>query len=110
MKKHFYSHIIEIETLHTSLEVLELKPHEKEELHYLIESNVHHIVLDTMLTELSEKDKKEFLSHVISENHKEIWKILEGKVPNAERKIKEAVEELKKEMNEDIKEAHKKKK
>lgn len=106
MKKHFYSHLIEIDTVYTSLDTLDLTQQEKHELVTIVETSVHHIVLDTVLSELSETDKKKFLAHVATENHTDVWELLKEKVHQVEDKIKQAVEELKANLHEDIKEAH----
>ena len=41
--------------------LLDITPEERKHLIALAESNIHHAVLDTVLTELPEEDKKEFL-------------------------------------------------
>ena len=111
MKKHshFYHHVVIIDSIHVGLDSLELEPHEKEELLMLAENNMHHAILDAMLSELEEGDKKVFLALVLSNNHNEIWKLLSFKVKNAEEKIKRVATELIKKFHEDIAEAHKKK-
>lgn len=107
--KHFYHHIVVIDSIHVGLDSLELEPHEKEELLMLADNNIHHAVLDAMLSELEEGDKKVFLALVLNDNHNEIWKLLSFKVKNAEEKIKEVATDLIMKFHEDIKEAHKKK-
>lgn len=78
---------------------------EGERLHLiaLVESNLHHAVLDVVLSALSENDKKEFLLHLHLDNHNEIWKLLKEKPENIEEKIIKAAEDLKKELHHDIK-------
>lgn len=109
-KKHFYSHLIEVDSLHIELDSLELSIEEKHELTVLMDTTIHHTVMDTVLTELPEDGKKELLKHLLHENHDEIWKLLKQKVTEPEEKIKKAVHSLKKELHEDIKESKKKKK
>jgi hypothetical protein len=109
MKKHFYTHLIEIDSLHVALEALDLEEHEKKELIILAETTIHHIVIDTVLTELPEGDKKKFLKHLAEENHADIWNLLKSKGEQMESKIKRAIESIQKELHADIKEAHKKK-
>lgn len=106
---HFYHHIVIIDSIHIGLDSLNLSPAEKEELVMLAENNIHHAVLDAMLSELESGDKKVFLALVLSNNHNEIWKLLSFKVKGAEEKIKKVASDLIKKFHEDIQEAHKKK-
>jgi hypothetical protein len=103
MKRHFYSHIIKIDSLTEALDTLELSKDEKAHLLALAQSNIHHAVLDAILSELSPKDKIQFLKHVASEDHTEIWDLLNTRVEKIEDKIKAAAESLAKELHEDIK-------
>ncbi len=83
---------------------MDLTPKERIHLISLINSNIHHEVLDLILSELNDRDKKTFLMHVVSEDHDKIWEFLEGKVENIEEKIKKTAEDLKKELHKDIEE------
>jgi hypothetical protein len=107
MKKRFYSHLIDIESINLSLYLLDLNERQKQELMLIVESNIHHVVIDTVMSELSEEDKKKFLSHLAAEKHEEIWSLLEGKIKNIEEKIKQAVQVLKQELHKDIMEVKK---
>ncbi len=107
MKKHFYTHLVEIETIYTELEALPMHKHEKDELVEIVHSTIHHVVIDTVLSELPEEDKKTFLSHVHAENHDSIWGLLKEKIEKSEEKIKQAVEQLKKDFHQDIDEIKK---
>ncbi|CAN5236014.1 hypothetical protein BH09PAT2_BH09PAT2_01130 [soil metagenome] len=109
MKPHFYSHIIEIDSLHSSLDELGLEVPEKQELIIIVESSIHHVVMDVILTELDEPDKKKFLSHVVSNEHEKVWDLIGYKITDAENKIKKAVNNLKDKLHNDIKETKKKK-
>lgn len=111
MKKnnHFYHHIVVVDSIHVGLDSLDLDPHEKEELLMLAENNLHHAILDTILSELNEGDKKVFLALVLGNDHNEIWKMLSFKVHGAEEKIKETATKFLKKLHEDIDEAHKEK-
>lgn len=108
MTHHFYSHLIEVDGLFTELDTLDITTEEKQDLVTIVESSIHHVVIDTLLSELSEEDKKTFLSHVASNKHTEVWKLLTEKVDNVHEKIRTAVHGLKKEMHADIKETKKK--
>lgn len=108
MKPHFYSHIIEIDTLHNSLEDLGLEIQERRELIIIVESTIHHVVMDTVLSELSDNDKKIFLGHVVSQEHEKVWDLITNKIQDVENKIKKAVNGLKDKLHEDIKETKQK--
>ena len=107
MKHHFYSHLVEIDTIVTEMDVLDLNAEEKNELVRIVETTVHHVVLNTVLKELTEEDKKQFLAHLAENKHSELWKMLTEKVPDIHEKIKQSVHSVKKEMTDDIQETHK---
>ena len=104
-KKYFYTHIIDTSSLSLELGNIDLTSKERLHLISLIDSNIHHEVLDLVLSELSPSDRKTFLAHLASENHDKVWKFLRGKVDNIEEKIKKTAEDLKKELHKDIKES-----
>ena len=104
-KKYFYTHIVDISTLSLELGDMDLSPSERIHLLSLIDSNIHHAVLDLVLSELAPMDKKTFLTHLASENHIKVWKFLNEKIKNIEEKIKKTAEDLKKELHKDIREA-----
>jgi hypothetical protein len=107
-KKYFYTHIIDTSTLSLELDSMNLAQDEKTHLISLADSNIHHEVLDLILSELSPSDKKTFLSLLASEDHDKVWGFLRGKVDNIEEKIKKTAEDLKKELHQDIKEVKEK--
>lgn len=106
--KYFYSHLIEIESIIIELDKLDLSPQQKAHLTSLIDSSLHHTVLDAVLSQLNPQDKKAFLQSLKEDNHDKIWEFLNGKVDNIEEKIKKAADDLKSELHEDLKEARKK--
>ena len=103
--KHFYSHIVDTSILTLELADMDFSQTERLELIALVDSNLHQVVLDAVLSELPEEDKKVFLNHLHINDHDQIWKFLNSKTKNIEEKIKIAAEELKKELHKDIKEA-----
>ncbi len=105
MKKHFYTHIISIETVHIELKKLGLPEDEHIHLSELVESSLHHTIVDTVLSELPEEHKKTFLQHLSDENHEKIWEMLGDKASEIEKKIKSTGESLLKRLHEDIKES-----
>jgi len=105
MGKHFYSHIIETATLSVELGEMDLSKVERRHLIELAENNIHHAILDAILSELSEENKKIFLSHLAKEEHDKVWEHLRKNINNIEEKIKKIAEDLKKELHKDIKES-----
>lgn len=104
---YFYSHLIEIDSIILELDKMGLSEEEKSHLAKLLDSTLHHTILDTLLSELSESDKRVFIKHLSSENHDKIWKFLNDKIEEAENKIKKAAEDLKEELHKDLKRAKK---
>ncbi len=107
--KYFYSHIVNTASITIELADMELTADERIHLILLAESNVHHTVLDIVLSELPQEDKKEFLNHARDDNHEKIWELLKSKVENIEDKIKTAAQDIIKELHKDIEESKKKK-
>ena len=102
---HFYSNIITIESLIVELDDMDLSEQEKIHLAKLIDSNLHHAILDAVMSELTEEDKKVFMEHLSQNDHSKIWEHLNNKVDNIEDKIKVTAEALKKDLHADIDEA-----
>lgn len=102
MNTHFFSHLVEIQTLELEIDGMSMEEHEKKEIKKLIHENIYHAVLDAVLSELSEDDKRDFLTHLASEDNEKIWNFVNDKVENIEEKIKKAAEDIKKELHKDI--------
>lgn len=102
--KHFYSHVIETSIISLELGGMSLTQEERVHLSNLAEVQLNHVIIDTILSELSEEDKKVFLHHLSFDNHDKIWDFLNSKVQNIQEKIKKAAEDFKKELHRDIKE------
>lgn len=102
MNKQFYSHIVDTASLIAALNKLELTDEQKAHLLTLIDSHIHHAVLDVILSELSNEDKKVFLKHLAAGDHDNIWQHLNQKVDGIEEKIIKVTDTLKKELHEDI--------
>lgn len=109
MKKHFYSHFVKMETIQVELDAMDLSPEEKEHLLSLADSNIHHSVVDTILSELSHEDKKIFLRLSAQDDHHAIWRYLNKKIGNIEAKIKNAASNMLLKLHKDIEEAKGKK-
>ncbi|KKS68923.1 hypothetical protein A3A14_03360 [Candidatus Daviesbacteria bacterium RIFCSPLOWO2_01_FULL_43_38] len=112
----FYAHIVEIESLIIALDELDLSTEQKSQLAELVDSTIHHTVLDIIFSKLSEEDKAVFAARLqadpddeqgSSKKNKELMKFVNDKVEGIEDEITEAVRKLKEELHEDIKEAKK---
>lgn len=103
--KHFYSHLIEIESLTIELDKIELADHEKHELAALVDANIHNVVMDAILSKIPDEEKKKFAEVASSKDHKKIWEFLKSKSENIEDEIKKAASDFKKKLHEDIQEA-----
>lgn len=106
--KHFYTHLIEIETLTVELDKIELSDHEKDELSRLVDINIHNVVMDAVLSKIPDSEKRKFAEIATSRDQKKIWDFLKSKSENIEDEIKKAAQQVKKRLYEDIREARKK--
>lgn len=104
MKK-FYSHLIEIESLTIELDSMDLEDHQKHELAALLDGNIHNVVMDAILSKLSEEDKRKFAEMAQSDDHGKIWEFLKNKSEDIEAEIKKTAAEFKQELHKDLKEA-----
>ena len=103
MKKQFYSHLVSIKILSIELDGLNLSSKEKEELLELAHKNIHEEVMDTIASDLEGEDKKRFLELVEAGEHEKVWMHINEKTKNIEARIKQAVDQIRKELTEDIK-------
>lgn len=103
--KYFYSHLIEIESVISELDKMELSDEERIHLAKLLDSSLHHTILDAILSELSDQEKRVFMQHITEGNHDKIWKFLNENIDGVEDKIKKVAEDLKKELHKDLKKA-----
>lgn len=102
MKKHFYSHVVETASISLALADMDMSATERKHLIDLVEANLHQSILDAVLSELSEKDKQEFIEVYAQGDDEKIWKLLNSRVDNIEGKIKRTADDLKKELHKDI--------
>lgn len=100
---HFYSNIVSVEEVVSDLDLLNLTRGEKKELADLAHLNLHTAIVDAVLSELTDSDKKIFLELLARDEHEKIWKHLNEKVEEIEEKITTAGDQVKKELRGDIK-------
>ncbi|MBI2086419.1 hypothetical protein HYT74_03695 [Candidatus Daviesbacteria bacterium] len=105
--KYFFSHLIEIESVILELEKLGLSRDQKVHLAFLIDSQLHHTILDAILSQLNDAEKRIFAKHLTEGNHDKIWKFLNDKIDGVEDRIKETANQLKEELHKDLQRARK---
>jgi hypothetical protein len=101
-QKHFYQHLIQINEITLDLGEIKLSKEERLHLLSLLEANIHSVVINTVLSQLSENDKKIFLSNLVLNDHDKIWEHLWKNTVNLEQKITDSVNNLLSEMRKDI--------
>ena len=74
--KHFYAHLTETTDIVLELGELDMSSEERIHLLSLIEANIHSSVINTVLSNLDEENKKIFLNNLISDNHSKTWEHL----------------------------------
>ncbi len=109
MKKQFYSHLISIESIIAELDQLGFDSDEKIYLANLVDTNLHHTIMDLILSELNDDEKNIFLSLLTKDDQSKIWEHLNIKIDSIENKIITASENLKEELRQDLKQAKKRK-
>jgi hypothetical protein len=105
--KYFYSSLVETTEISLELGEIELSPDERVHLISLVQANIHSVVIDTVLSSLPNEEKKVFLKNLVSQNHEKTWDHLKNNVSNIEEKIKSSIEEVKRQLQKDIKLARK---
>lgn len=104
MKKTFYTHLVETESILIKLHEIGLSEEQKIQLIAIVESSLHHTILDAILSEMNDSDKELFLQHIEQDNHDATWEFLNKRVDSIEDKIKKAAADLTKELHNDIEE------
>ena len=102
MKIYFYSKLVNTDSLVEALAELDLSDEQRAHLLGIVDLTIHHTIVDAVLSELSDEDKKVFLEHLTEEDNKKIWDFLNKKIDKIEEKILQTAESLKKELHQDI--------
>jgi DNA-directed RNA polymerase sigma subunit (sigma70/sigma32) len=100
--KHFYTHLVENTDITLELAELDLTADERVHLLSLVEANIHTTVVDTILSELPEEEKKVFLKNLALDDHEKTLNHLKEKISGVEEKIKNSAANIKKELKENI--------
>lgn len=111
MMKIWYQKIITIEPLLQDLNEVDLSDEERAHLSELLDSSLHHAILDEILSNLSESDKKLFLKMLHTDpDNGELIEFLNNKIDNIEDRVKKVADDLITEMHQEVREAKKLKK
>lgn len=102
--KHFYSHLVEISDITLELADMDLTQEERVHLLSLIDANIHSAVINTVLSELSEDEKKTFLQNLVMDDHILIWTHLSRNIKDVDEKIRFTIKSLKAELIKDLRE------
>lgn len=102
MKKQFYSHLINIERFEKRIERFDLYENERHEIITIFHETIHHTVVNIILTELDEENKKTFFKRVQQDDHSYLWDDLSKKISKLEEKIKEAKNSIEEEIIKEI--------
>lgn len=105
MKKYFYHDIVDIVWIEEELDMLSLSKEEKEKLAAIAHLHLHEVILDTILSELSERDKKVFLANLHYDTSVKTWKHLNENIDKIEDKIIKISADLKAELKKDLADA-----
>ncbi len=104
--KYFYTKYLILEEFLEEFHKLDLSDKERNNLASLVDSSLHHAILDEILSNLKNEDKKLFINLLKQDPSSEkLMEFLKGKVEGIEEKIKKVSSELIKEMHEDVKKA-----
>lgn len=107
MQRYFFSHLVDIQSIHLKLSDLDLEDEEKTELVQLAYDTLHYEIINAILSELSQADKKIFLRQMTMNDHHGIWRFLNKKVDHIEDKIKQIAADVVVELHVDIEESKK---
>lgn len=98
----FYDDLVEIDSLYVAIEELGVDEEMRAELESLIDRQLHHTILDLVLSKLTPEDKQLFLDHHSRAEHDKVWGLLRARIENVEDEITRVSKELVKELHEDI--------
>lgn len=105
--RYFFSHLVDIQTIHLKLQDLDLSDEEKSHLVNLAHDTLHYEIINAILSELSQEDKKIFLRQMTMVDHASLWRFLNKKVDKVEEKIKQIAQDVVLELHVDIEESKK---
>lgn len=105
--RYFFSHLVDIQSIHLKLQDLDLNDEEKSHLVNIAYDTLHYEIINAILSELSQEDKKIFLRQMTMVDHASLWRFLNKKVDKVEEKIKQVAQDVIDELHVDIEESKK---
>lgn len=103
--KNIFTKYISIESILVEIDSLNLSVDQRHHLVNLIDSSLHHAIMDAILSNLTSLDKKIFLHHLQYDKDEEVMDFLNKRIDNIEEKIKVASDELVGQLHKDVREA-----
>lgn len=104
--KIWYQKIITIEPILQELNEMDLSEEERAHLSELLDSSLHHAILDEILSNLKEEDKKLFLKMLDADpENQKLVEFLNEKIDHIDIKVKKVADDLVKEMHDEVREA-----
>lgn len=92
--KSFYQNFVNLELFHQEFDRLGLSPEEREELFKILEEIYVQRLIDRVLDELPNEEKKKFMKILIKKAELDMIEFLREKVEDVENKLKKEVETL----------------
>lgn len=102
MNKHFYSHIVDYSDLLDNLEDIQLSSKQRGNLAVIVESSLHHTIVDVILTQLHEDHRHIFLLHLIEDDHDKIWGFLDEYIDDPKALIEQSAQSMFEDFKKDI--------
>lgn len=104
MSKLLYDHLIVFEEIEIALSTHKLAPKEKAEISQMIEESIHYRAVSVILKNLPKEHHEDFLKRFYEAPHDEnLFNFLKERVANIEELLKTEIDNLKKELLEDLK-------
>ncbi len=105
MKKYFYHEILDLEWIEAEIDALDVSDIEKKKLADMARYELHQTILEAVLSELSDREKKVFLANVNYDTNERTWNHLVKNIEKIEDKIKNVSETLKRDLKQDLSDA-----
>jgi len=105
VKKYFYHDILDLEWIEDEINDLDISDLEKKKLAQMARYELHQTILDAVLSELNEREKKVFLANLNYDTNDRTWRHLSQNIEKVEEKIIEVSQKLKEDLKKDLADA-----
>lgn len=102
-QKNFYDHLVKVESLTIQVNRLDLNPSQKKRVNGLIKSSVHYTLVNTLMSDVPEKERPRAIKTLNSGNYNELWSVFDTKKARVEGNLRKAFENLSREILRDLK-------